>query len=508
MSKICDIFFTMAAKYPQKTAIWCDNKTVTYEKLASLVNGYSYFMFNHGVCYGDHIGFPMNNSIESAALILAAADLGAALVPINPTLPPETIKSLFAAADVNHLIARKNFLEQTAGETDFKFSGVQFCLDDTWENALSLELTEAISERPPVHNQVTGEETLIITMTSGSTGVPKPIDLTQINKLKRARAHIRLYNLTKEDRILAATPLYHSLAERLVLMPLLIGATSILMPRFTPSLWLNCIKNQRVTFTIAVSAQLGQIAELLTSPFVPEIDSLRCVVSSSSLLENHIKNELIDKLNCDFLEMYGTTETSTVTSINFRETVNKKNSVGKPLPEAEVKIIKEDQSAALPGEIGEITCKTALMCSGYYGLPEVFQNAMQDGYFRTGDLGYLDEDGYLYFTGRKKELIITGGINVYPQDIEACIKKLPEVKECAAFAYPDNRLGEVVALAVVPVRNTKLSKRNIQFQCAKNLADFQQPHLIVFLAELPKNSLGKVEKYNLVEYVTKHGVFK
>ncbi len=254
--------------------------------------------------------------------------------------------------------------------------------------------------------------------------------------------------------------------------------------------------------------QLGQIAELLTSPFVPEIDSLRCVVSSSSLLENHIKNELIDKLNCDFHEMYGTSETSTVTSINFRETMGKKHSVGRPLPEAEVKIIKEDHSIADPGEIGEITCKTTLMCNGYYNQPEIFQDALQDGYFKTGDLGYLDEAGYLYFAGRKKELIITGGINVYPQDIEECMKKLPEVKECAAFAYPDNRLGEVVALAIVPKPDTQLSKRKIQIHCAKNLADYQQPHMIVFLDQLPKNSLGKLEKYNLPEYVTKHGVFK
>ena len=148
------------------------------------------------------------------------------------------------------------------------------------------------------------------------------------------------------------------------------------------------------------------------------------------------------------------------------------------------------------------------MCNGYYNQPEIFQDSLQDNYFKTGDLGYLDEAGYLYFAGRKKELIITGGINVYPQDIEKCVNKLPEVKECAAFAYPDNRLGEVVALAIVPKPDTQLSKRKIQIQCAKNLADYQQPHMIVFLDQLPKNSLGKLEKYNLPVYVTKHGVFK
>ena len=166
-------------------------------------------------------------------------------------------------------------------------------------------------------------------MTSGSTGQPKPINLTQNNKYERAMAHIKLYDITENDRILAATPLYHSLAERLVLLPLLIGATSILLPRFTPSIWLNCVYEQKVTFTIAVTAQLSQIAQLLSSPFVPDISSLRSIVSSSALLEPYVRMELIDKLKCDFHEMYGTSETSTATSINFRESINKQKSVGR-----------------------------------------------------------------------------------------------------------------------------------------------------------------------------------
>lgn len=130
--------------------------------------------------------------------------------------------------------------------------------------------------------RITGDETLFLTMTSGSTGKPKPINLTQNNKYERAMAHIKLYDITENDRILAATLLYHSLAERLVLLPLLIGATSILLPRFTPSIWLNCVYEQKVTFTIAVTAQLSQIAQLLSSPFIPDISSLRSIVSSSA----------------------------------------------------------------------------------------------------------------------------------------------------------------------------------------------------------------------------------
>lgn len=501
MKKLADLFYEAADLYPDKIAIWCDNETIIYRKLKELVSQYSNFLLKNGITYGEHIGIPMNNSISSVALIMAAANLGVGLVPINSTLPIDAIKTAFEFGDVKHLIARRNFFEQCEKSGGLKIEGIKICLDDEYEGAVSLLNISEMSVERPIIKEVTGDETLIITMTSGSTGSPKPINLTQNNKYQRAFAHIRLYNITKEDNILAATPLYHSLAERLVIIPLIIGATSVLLPRFTPNIWLSCIKEQSVTFTIAVSAQLNQISALLSSPFVPEIDSLRCIVSSSALLEPHVKNELIQKLNCDFHEMYGTSEVSTVTNINFKEAINKKQSVGRPLPEADVKILKPNGEEASIKEIGEIACKTQLICNGYYKMEKIFNNALQDSYFKTGDMGYLDEDGYLYFSGRKKEIIITGGINVYPPDIEKCVMELPEVSECAAFAYPDERLGEVVALAIVIKKGRDLNKRVVQVQCARNLADFQQPHKIFFVDELPRNSMGKLVKSKLMEYV-------
>ncbi len=501
MNTLANLFFENAVLYPDKTAIWCDNESITYSELADLISQYSNYLLAHGIAYRDHIGIPMNNSIESVALILTAANLGVALVPINPTLPLDAIKTAFAFGDVKHLMARRIFFEECERLGGLNVDGRKFCLDYEYESTLPLADALKMSTERPIISEVSGDETLIITMTSGSTGSPKPIDLTQNNKYQRAMAHISLYNITKEDNILAATPLYHSLAERLVLIPLLIGGTSVLLPRFSPNIWLNCVKDFQVTFTIAVSAQLSQIAELLSSPFIPKIHSLRSVVSSSALLEPHVKSELIEKLKCDFHEMYGTSETSTVTNINFKQSLNQKQSVGRPLPEADLRILRKNGELAKTNEIGEIACRTSLMCNGYYGMPEIFDKALKDGYFKTGDMGYLDEDGFLYFSGRKKELIITGGINIYPFDVENCVSKIPEVSECAAFAYPDERLGEVVAVAVVIKENCTLNKRTIQVQCARNLADFQQPHKIFFVDELPKNAMGKLVKFKLMEYV-------
>ena len=509
-SKLASLFYENAKQNPNKRAIWCDGQEKTYKEMADYVSQYSNFLLECGVKRGDHIAIPMNNSIESVALFFSAADIGACLVPLNPTLPIEAIKSAMKFGDIKHLIARKAFYNEIQRSGGLEIPGASICLDADINGTISFSKINNMSTDRPVID-VDENDSLILTMTSGSTGNPKPIDLSQKNKLDRSFAHIEEYKITKDDVVLAATPLYHSLAERLVILPLILGATSILLPRFTPIIWLNCAKEQNVTFTIAVSAQLAQILDVLKQPNAPSIDSFRCIVSSSALLEEKVKYELIDKLKCEFHEMYGTSETSTLTDICFQKAPNKQKSVGLPFYGAELRILREDAEVDFDtecaiGEVGEIACKSKLMCKGYYKQEEMMTSQMKDGFFRTGDLGYKDEDGYLYFAGRKKELIITGAINVYPHDIDVVLEKLPEVMECAAFAYPDDRLGEVVAIALVPNEGYEINERSIKTYCARNLADFQQPHKIFIVDELPKNTMGKLQRMNILKYIQKLGL--
>lgn len=508
-SQLADLFYKNAAEMPDKQAIWCDGKTATYQEMANRVSRYSNYLVAKGVQYGDHVAIPMNNSIESVALFFSAADLGVCLVPLNPTLPLESIKVAMKSGDMKHLIARKSFLNECEKKGGVDVPGITVCLDGEFEGAFPFSEVATMPTTRPACENIKGDESLILTMTSGSTGTPKPIDISQQNKIDRSLAHIRVYGLVKEDRILAATPLYHSLAERLVIMPLLLGATSILLPRFTPALWLKCAAEQKPTFTIAVSAQLAQILELLKQENTESIDNFHTIVSSSALLEEKVKLELIDRLQCEFHEMYGTSETSTATDICFQKARNKQKSVGLPFDEAEVKILRDDEDTECAvGEVGEIAVKSKLTCKGYYKLKNMMDMATTEGFFRTGDLGYMDEDGYLYFAGRKKELIITGAINVYPNDVDAVVNQLTAVEECAAFSYPDERLGEVVALAVVVKEDCELTERTIKTYCAKNLADFQQPHKIFFVDMLPKNTMGKLQRNRILDHIRNVGIDK
>lgn len=511
-SRLANLFYENARQTPEKQAIWCDGKTATYKEMADLVSRYSNLLLSQGVAYGDHIAIPMNNSIESVALFFSAADLGVCVIPLNSSLPLEAIKVAMAAGDVKHIIARKSFFVDCERNGGLNIPGFAICLDQEHQGTVPFSMINEMSaERPEIDYDIDGNESFILTMTSGSTGTPKPIDISQNNKYDRAMAHVHVYKITKDDRIIVATPLYHSLAERLVILPLILGATSILLPRFTPAIWLKCVEEQKPTFTIAVSAQLAQILELLKQPNAPAITSFRSIVSSSALLEASVKYELIDLLKCEFHEMYGASEISTATDICFQEAKNKQNSVGKSFDGAQIRILRDESESdfdtdCAPLEIGEIAVKSKLQCKGYYKQEAMMRAAMLGDYFRTGDLGYLDEDGYLYFSGRKKELIITGAVNVYPHDIDVIVDRLPEVEECAAFAYPDDRLGEVVALAVVPKEEQNISIRALRTYCARNLADFQQPHKIFIIDKLPKNTMGKLQRMSILDYIRNSGL--
>lgn len=497
---ISGIFFARAAATPAKIAIACEGREISYVQLAQLVARWSNALAANGVRRGDQIGVILPNNVEFVALILVAADLGAGLVPLSPALPPAVALHSLQAAQARHLVSTSQQLAALRAEPgSAAVHGCWLSIDAAGAGATTLEqLLQAVpADARPLHAGQ-ADDALILTMTSGSTGSPKPIVLSQRTKLNRLRAAVQLYGMTAQDRTLAATPLYHSLAERLVLLPLLTGGSAVLMAHFSAQAWLRCVQAQRVSFTIAVSSQLKQIAAHMAQDEY-DVSSLRCLVSSSALLENAVKVDLLARFSCDFHECYGASEIAIATNLDGNAARTKLQSVGRAAPGVELRILGENDEQVPSGQAGEIVCKTNMLFGGYFQLPELTRAAMCGEYFRTGDIGKLDEDGYLYFLGRKKDVIITGGINVYPADIEAAIGSHGSVTESAAFAFPDARLGEVVAVALVVRDPASFDLRQLRFHCANALADFQQPRRFFVVEQLPKNSMGKLMKFQLVQ---------
>jgi len=502
------LFSLQAQRFPKKQAIWCEGEALTYRELAQLTYRWSHAMRHNGVERGDRIAVLLPNSIDFVALMLAATDLGIVLAPLSPSLTPSAFYRACQAAQVKHLVSTANLIDGllasassgAAHSTELRslVGGLWISVDEA-RNGVTCLSNLLMPCEPALQPVGSGrpDDAFILTMTSGSTGDPKPIILTQATKLNRAIAAIELYGVTENDKTLAATPLYHSLAERLVLIPLLTGGTSVLMRTFSVSKWLQCISQEQVTFTIAVSSQLKQIAgseELSSHPV--KLDSLRAVVSSSALLEHDIKTELLKKFNCDFHECYGASEIAIASNLSMTG-VGKLKSVGTAAPGVDIKILGKNDQVLGPGEAGEIVCKTPMLFGGYFNRPDLTKAAMWNGYFRTGDTGKLDEDGYLYFLGRNKDIIISGGINIYPPDIESVVNEFPSIVECAAFAFPDARLGEVIALALVVENPATFDLRQLRFHCCDRLADFQQPRKFFTIEALPRNEMGKVMKFQL-----------
>jgi acyl-CoA synthetase (AMP-forming)/AMP-acid ligase II len=441
------------------------------------------------------------NCSEFVILMLAAAKLGLVMVPQNLSLSPSALAETFADSDVKHIVGWHSVLADLRAEAKnflAKEDSIWISLGGNTDNCLSFSDIIAKATSSPDLPEVTGEQPYIFCLTSGSTGEPKPIVLLQNTKMERARAAQSLYQVTSEDITLAATPLYHSLAERLVLLPLLTGGTSVIMPTFSASEWLETVEKRQITFSIAVSSQLKQILpEIRKHP--EKAKSLRCLVSSSAQLDASLKAELLSYLPCDFHECYGTSEIAIASNLSRHDDRSKITSVGKAAPGVKLAILDETGKQLATEQAGEIACHTPMRFAGYYKRQSLTDAAMWGEYFKTGDLGKIDADGFLYFLGRKKDIIITGGINVYPQDIERVMLQHPLVNECAAIPLPDEQLGEIVGVVIASSDKDSIKVRDLQRLAAKQLADYQQPRRYILVSALPKNQMGKLSKRKLIE---------
>ena len=485
---IIDIFYENVKKAPNKIAIICEDKKLSYKKLSEDIEKLSITFREKGLKENDKIVILLNNSIEFATTLLTCAKEGLTLVAVNPSLKIGDIKKTIKSTDAKAILSYTHILKNIKNELiDIKYIDIV----NDFQNISLKDIKQNFKK-----SNISVDIPYILSMTSGSTGDPKPIIFSQKTKIDRAFLSAKkLYNLNKNDTILASTPMYHSLAQRLVLLPLLMGATSVISVKFSPKKWLEAIQKHRVTFTMTTSTHINLILKEMEKNCY-DLSSLKTIVSSSALLPYDIKQRCIKEFKASFYEIYGASEVGTLTNLSPIDT-HKSKSVGKALDYVDIKIILTDSTLAKPNQIGEIVCYTKTAFLGYYNLPQKTKKSFwKEKYFKTGDLGYLDEDGYLYFSGRKKEMINVSGINVYPKDIEEVINSCSLVKECAVIGVDDQYFGEAI-LAIISDENANL--KEIKRKCLDNLADFQQPHAFEVIKELPKNEMGKISKLKLKE---------
>lgn len=494
VSPIYQRFRQFALSREDKPALLVGRSRLSYGELLRQVDALSDGLAAAGIGSGDHVGLLLPNCPEFVLLLLAGARSGLVIVPQSIGLSAPAVEAAFRAADVRHLISWAAIAGTLTAATR-ELASTRVTVGGNVAGWTSFaEIIASGSEAPHNAPLLAADLPYLMVLTSGSTGKPKPIVLSQHTKILRADAAAKLYGVSDADITLAATPLYHSLAQRLVLLPLLSGGTCVLLEHFTASTWSGAVRSRQVSFSIAVSSQLRQILAHLQATG-ESLPSLRCLVSSSAQLDVDTKRALLGHLSCDFHECYGTSEIAIATNLTPAAAASKLGSVGTAIPGTEVAILDRSGKRLPPGATGEIAVRTPMLHSGYYRQTAETAMAMCGDFFRTGDLGRLDDQGFVHFLGRIKDIIITGGVNVYPRDIEEVVGSHPAVKECAAIALADDELGEVIGVVVVFHDSAPAPGiREMQRMCAQGLGDFQQPRRFFVTRALPTNGMGKVDK--------------
>jgi long-chain acyl-CoA synthetase len=343
-------------------------------------------------------------------------------------------------------------------------------------------------------------DTAAIVYTSGTTGRPKGAELTHIQLYMNADIPGRLFGVQPGDVVITVLPLFHVFGMSSILnVCVRFGCTMSLVPRFDPTAVLTAIQRDRATIFEGVPAMY---VSLLAHPALDDYDvsSLRVAISGGDSIASTVLDTFEKHFGVVILEGYGLTETASTTTFNCSETDRRAYSVGKPIWGTQTRVWDEESRALPSGKdnVGEVVTRGLHVMKGYLNNPEATADAFAGGWFHTGDLGYIDEDGFLFIVGRRKELIIRGGYNVYPKEIEDVLYAHPAVAEAAVVGIPDERLGEEV-MAVVTLRpGESASAQDLVAYCRERLAVYKCPRVVEFTDALPRNTLGKVVKDELI----------
>ncbi|MDJ0738910.1 MAG: class I adenylate-forming enzyme family protein [Gammaproteobacteria bacterium] len=496
---IVERFRRHLANTPDKIAVRLADSEVSYAELADRAERLCSLLHDMGVTADSRILVVLDNGLAFVETVLATAAIGAAVAPVSPSLAEPGLAAAAGAVDADFAVAGSAAARRLLEATPLPAANILVVGSALSECRNHADIVAAAPHGILANSTVDPDSVFLLTMTSGSTGEPKPIVLTQAGKVHRAiDGASELYRLDADDVIVTATPMYHSLGFRLALLPLLIGAQAVIMTSFTAQAYVDAVDRHRVTFSIVVSSQLPAILDALDAQN-GTLPSLRTLVSSSALLPPALMARCVAQLGCDFHECYGASEVGIVTDIDSRTDDRHGGSVGRALDYVDLKIVDATGRTLPSGEIGEIYCRTRTAFAGYFRQPQLTAASLHDGYFATGDLGYLDADGYLYLAGRKKDVIIVGGTNVYPEDVEAVLRAAPGVRDCAVIGVPDSYFGEAVLACVVAGDDCPPERRRLQAHCVRRLADYQVPLAYEFVDRMPRTDLGKIRRQALRE---------
>ena len=488
MTNLATNLTTTAAEYPEKDALRINGQGVTYAQLHAMAAKVAGSLRANGIEPGDRVAIILPNVPAFPVVYWGILLAGGVVVPMNPLLKAGEIDYFFTNSGAKIAFVWPDFVPEATKGAENSGTVIVECTA-TGPVDGGLEGGEPVTEP----TERADDDTAIILYTSGTTGRPKGAELTHSNiHLNATRSAHVIQQMTSDDIVMGCLPLFHVFGLVVGLNAATIaGASLALIPRFDPAAAIEVIEKERVTIMQGVPTMY---AAILNHPSSDGMDasSLRTCASGGSAMPLEVMRSFEDKFGCVILEGYGLSETSPVASFNMPDRERKPGTIGLAIPGCEMRCVDLDGTEVAHGEVGEIAIRGDNVMKGYWRNPEATAEAIPDGWFRTGDLATMDDEGYFTIVDRKKDMILRGGMNVYPREVEEVIYTHPDVLEVAVVGVPDDLYGEQVAAAVALREGSTATTDDIIEFTKERIAAYKYPRTLWVVDALPKGPTGKI----------------
>ncbi len=490
--------------WPKKEAIVCGSIRLTYEQLGKRVFSLCKGLSQVGLKKGDRIAILHENCHKFLELYFATAHLGAVLVPINIRLSLNEISMILEDSDASIILSQEKFKEKIPKQIKVIWSESQY---EELINKYDPEIPEV---------EIKDSDIAHLYYTSGTTGRPKGVILTHKNVKIHALGTIAELQLTDADNWIHAAPMFHLADAWATFSITWVGGKHVFVPVFDTGAVLRLIQEEKITITNLIPTMLNMMVH---HPDVDKYDysSLRVLMSGGAPIAPELVKKIISTFGCDYIQTYGMTETSPYLTLSIlkehlkklppEEQLKYKAKTGREFITVSLRVVDEKgKDVKRDGkQVGEIIVKGDTITPGYWNMPDETRKAIKDGWLYTGDLATIDEEGYVQIVDRKKDMIITGGENVYSTEVENVLYMHPAILEAAVIGVPDEKWGEAVKAVVVLKEGYNLTEQEIISFCKEHLAHYKAPKSVDFVDSLPKTGSGKIYKKGLRERYIKKG---
>ena len=502
--------------YPDSPAIVYDGAELTYEQFWARTGQFAQALHDHGIGEGDRVGIYLPNLPQFVTAFYGTLRAGGVVVPMNPQYKAREISHLLADSEAKAVVSLADNVPEVLDVLDETEVEEVLSVGADVEAATEFEAFLADETRDIVDRE--DDDIAVQPYTSGTTGQPKGVLLTHHNLAwtTRTNAGIIPGEIQPDDKLLGVLPLFHIYGMSVVMNgSMYAGGTYYPIPEWDAPMVMDLIEDQGLTIMFGVPAMFN---DMINQPNAAEygFDTLRFVNSGGASLPIEVLERFEDLYETQLNEGYGLTETSPVTHANTPDS-RRKGSIGQPLDGVDAKVVGPDfetiprvesgpideEEADLDEITGELVVSGPNVMQGYAGLPEANEQAFteEDGqtWFHTGDVCYWDEEDFFFVVDREKHMIVTGGYNVYPREVEELLFEHPEIADAAVVGIPDDRRGEIPVAYVVPTPDAEVAPEEIKQYCLDNLAEYKHPRQVEFVEELPRTTTGKVQKFKIRE---------